>query len=329
MNAKKPEISVIVPVYNAGEYLAPCIESVLRQTFTDFELLLVDDASTDSSLAVCRAFAATDPRVQVIPQPANLGVSAARNRGLDGAVGQYVTFLDADDSIHPRFLEILHQICEQRHCEIAVTRFQTVAATTHLNTPKESSTIASREITVYPACTAVEKALYQTGLTNCTWGMLYKCDLFSEYRFRNGRYEDLDSFYELFLSASRIAYVPTPMYFYTMNPGSYLHTFTPERAVVLDVTERIVDYMKANYPQLLPAAEDRALSAAFNIFNLLEENRCEAPEISERCKSTIRRYRRASLFNPKVRRKNKIGILVTYIGGFRLLKAIARMKKNS
>lgn len=100
-------ISVIVPVYNVDKYLNACIDSILRQSFDDFELLLVDDGSSDSSPAICDEYASRDPRVKVFHK-ANGGVSDARNTGLDHARGEYVAFIDGDDWIQPDYLEMLH-----------------------------------------------------------------------------------------------------------------------------------------------------------------------------------------------------------------------------
>lgn len=103
-----PIISIIIPVYNAEPYVTECIESVIAQTFTDWELILVDDGSTDHSGIICDNYAARDPRVRVIHQP-NGGVSAARNTGLNSAKGDWVTFVDADDTIEPGFFHIITQ----------------------------------------------------------------------------------------------------------------------------------------------------------------------------------------------------------------------------
>ncbi|MCR5310178.1 MAG: glycosyltransferase, partial [Lachnospiraceae bacterium] len=101
-------ISVIVPVYNAGVYLEKCVNSILDQTFTDFELLLVDDGSTDSSVKLCDEFAAKDPRVKVIHQT-NAGSSAARNAGIKASAGSFLSFVDSDDWVDPDFLERLSE----------------------------------------------------------------------------------------------------------------------------------------------------------------------------------------------------------------------------
>lgn len=313
------EISIIVPVYNVSALLAPCIESVLSQTFTDWELLLVNDASTDNSLEICNRYADNNTRIRVVSLPKNSGVSAARNYGIDQTTAPFITFLDGDDRLDPRFLERLYPLVKSGSCEIASATFVRVK-------PEESPTCASNAtIQFFSPHQAIEAALYQTGLDPSAWGKIYKRELFANVRFYPYRFEDLDIFYRLFLQTERIAWIPEPLYLYTINPASYLQNFNPGRAVVLDVTERLVKFMEDNHPDLLPAAHDRALSAAFNIFVLLKKHRCNEPQIESRCRTIIRSYRRQSLFNPKVRLKNKLAILATYIGGFHLITLAATL----
>ena len=107
-----PKISVIVPVYNTEKYLRQCIDSILAQTFTDFELLLINDGSTDGSGAICDEYAQKDSRVRVFHQE-NGGVSSARNVGLDNARGEWITFCDSDDTIDESFLETMIEDCNQ------------------------------------------------------------------------------------------------------------------------------------------------------------------------------------------------------------------------
>ena len=99
-----PAISVIVPVYNVAAYVGECLSSLVHQTFTDFEIIAVNDGSTDGSLAILREFESSYPFIRVIDQP-NAGVSAARKAGLALAQGKYVTFVDSDDSVATTYLE--------------------------------------------------------------------------------------------------------------------------------------------------------------------------------------------------------------------------------
>ena len=108
-----PLISVIVPIYNAEAYLSRCVDSILGQTFSDFELILVDDGSTDKSGAICDYYVSKDERVKVIHQH-NSGVSAARNAGLEASKSRYVTFVDSDDYILDCFLSSLYSAITKR-----------------------------------------------------------------------------------------------------------------------------------------------------------------------------------------------------------------------
>ena len=112
MESNKLTISVIVPVYNTELYLHRCIDSILSQTFTDFELLLINDGSTDRSGEICDEYAGKDKRVRVFHKE-NGGVSSARNIGLDEARGEWIAFVDSDDWVSPKLLEILHGEAEK------------------------------------------------------------------------------------------------------------------------------------------------------------------------------------------------------------------------
>ena len=112
-----PKASVIVPVYNAAKTLPRCVESVFAQTEQDWELWLINDGSSDGSLALCREYEAADPRIHVIDKP-NGGVGSARNAGLDAAAGEYVAFLDSDDAYEPNFLKTLLTLAKRESAPV-------------------------------------------------------------------------------------------------------------------------------------------------------------------------------------------------------------------
>ncbi|HFI0430083.1 TPA: glycosyltransferase family 2 protein, partial [Streptococcus suis] len=113
-------ISVCVPVYNSSTYLKECIESIRNQTFKDLEIICVDDGSTDNSLEILKEFQKLDPRIQLIVQERNMGVGAARNRAIDLASGQYMSFIDSDDFIEPEMFEELYNKAIEKDAEIAI-----------------------------------------------------------------------------------------------------------------------------------------------------------------------------------------------------------------
>ena len=121
----EPLISVIVPVYNVEKYIAACVDSILAQTYTNLEILLVDDGSTDSSGALCDEYARRDVRVRVIHQE-NGGLSDARNTGMQSAQGTYFAFVDSDDFIAGDYIAYLYGMIEKHHAQIAVCGYQKV-----------------------------------------------------------------------------------------------------------------------------------------------------------------------------------------------------------
>lgn len=117
-----PRISVVVPVYNAELYLSKCLESILNQTFEDFELICVDDGSSDDSVAILTSYADIDNRVKIMRQP-NQGVSTSRNNAIDISIGKYIFFVDSDDYIASQTLEFLYRVMEENDVDIACTNF--------------------------------------------------------------------------------------------------------------------------------------------------------------------------------------------------------------
>jgi len=118
------EISVIIPVYNKAEYIADCIRGILTQDFQSFEIVAVDDGSTDNSGAICDQLAASDHRIRVI-HTANGGVTAARRRGVEAALGKYIAFVDADDTLMPHALKRLYDTIEREQADEVVGTFCT------------------------------------------------------------------------------------------------------------------------------------------------------------------------------------------------------------
>lgn len=175
------KFSIIIPVYNTENYLSACIESILRQRFSDFELLLIDDGSTDSSLAICDDYAKKDNRIKVFNQ-ANCGASLARNLGLRHAVGEYVTFIDSDDAIDPQTLDICMANIERHQAELLIFSMRHYIAGKNSISEKEFIL----EDKFYPDIHNFLSALIQRGgmLIYSAGNKIYKKEILDSYQIR-------------------------------------------------------------------------------------------------------------------------------------------------
>ena len=224
-----PSISVIVPVYQAEKYVKKCVESVVKQTFPDWELLLIDDCSTDASPAICDQCAAEDDRIRVFHRKKNGGVSAARNVGLNEAKGDYIAFLDADDRFEFRALETLWCLREQ-------TGADTVGCA-HLNlAPNGGKSIEPllpagvydeqgiREGIVYPL---LGDRLTVPVFNGFIWRYLFSADILRSARitFEGAYLEDEIFLMEYFCNAKKLAVTEQPLYRYFLNPSSATHKY--------------------------------------------------------------------------------------------------------
>ena len=230
-------ISVVVPVYNIQEYVGRCLESILRQTYTDFELLVIDDGSTDNSLAVCNQYLA-DSRCKVFTKE-NGGLSDARNYGIERAAGSLITFIDGDDFVEPDYLMHLYECLVQTGSDISVSSLRLVHTFAPV-VPSETGTAASRVL--FSPLEAIAAFLYQKEFDTSAWGKLYKTDLFASVCYPKGLYfEDLATTYRLFLQAEKIAFVPSADYDYFVRVGSITKSNNLEKKLVIF---SILDEMK-------------------------------------------------------------------------------------
>ncbi len=219
-----PAISVIVPVYKVEKYIHRCVDSILDQTFTDFELILVDDGSPDNCGAICDEYAAKDSRVEVIHQE-NGGLSAARNAGIDWAFAnsdsEWITYVDSDDWIHPEMLEILYTQAKINNLSVTLCNFERA---TEYKEPIDVSSFVLRTIT--PESFFVEN--FEYSIVAC--GKLYKKRLFESIRYPVGTlHEDGYVTHRVTFSLSKIGVIELPLYSYYANPNSITHTASSKR----------------------------------------------------------------------------------------------------
>ena len=206
-------VSVILPVYNAEKYLPATLDSLLAQTFRDFEIVAVNDESTDMSLQILERYAAKDDRIRIISQP-NGGQSGARNTGLKNAVGDFFVFCDNDDLIHPKAFETLVFVQKETNADLVCHGYKRIACDTVLNdisvsekigkihTTTSFDTILSKQINIMP------------------WSKLYRRDLFDGVEFPPVKLgEDFYSTFKTFSRSRKTAYTDNRFYFHRQYPA--------------------------------------------------------------------------------------------------------------
>lgn len=220
-----PQISVIVPVYKVEKYLHECVDSILAQTFSDFELILVDDGSPDNCGKICDEYAAKDSRVRVIHQE-NQGLSGARNSGIEIAQGEFITFVDSDDLVDARYLEVL-LVAAKAGAEVTVCRHKEFADGASL-CPWQGEVARKSFDTV-----AAVEAMYNGSpwIPVNAWGKLFRRELIGDTRFPLGRLHEDQAFtpYILYRAEETVS-CDAVLYHYRVNPVSITHnTFSLRR----------------------------------------------------------------------------------------------------
>ena len=242
---QNPRISVIVPVYNVEQYLPRCVESILAQIYENLEILLVDDGTKDNSGAICDAYARQDARVKAIHKK-NGGLSSARNAGIDAATGEYLSFVDSDDWVHPDFLLRLYTMVQETGCLLsACGYFRTGGGD-------------------FPAMGAPEYRVLSADDYYCpdeagedvpaiAWNKLYHKSLFDTLRYPVGKlHEDEFTTYLAVYRAGKVAVTREPLYAYYQNPvGIMLSKWTPRKLHILEATENQIAFARENGNQRL------------------------------------------------------------------------------
>ncbi|MGT2968444.1 MULTISPECIES: SP_1767 family glycosyltransferase [Streptococcus] len=212
-------ISIIVPVYNVEPYIKRCLDSLLKQTYTDFELLLINDGSTDSSALICEEYARKDKRIRVVHQE-NAGPSAARNRGIELAQGRYITFVDSDDFVEADYLENLHTALIKNEADISICNFNS------FNEERQSFLFSITQEMYFEQTYTVEEWLNQENTAKNNLYLtftfsplkLFKRELFEGIVFPVGRLrEDDATIYKLYLKARKIAFINQGAYYYSQR----------------------------------------------------------------------------------------------------------------
>ncbi len=231
-------ISIIIPVYNAVNYLTETVESILSQTYRDFEVILVNDGSTDGSAELCDALAIRDSRIRVVHKE-NGGVASARNRGLDEAKGDYIGWVDSDDIISPYMFEIMHGA--------AVKYGADVVQCSHVRDIENLQTDKIDELPKLEVLNNIEslKRIYRCHYTNACalWSKIYKSTLFKDLRFTEGTaFEDDEVVPRLIEKSEKTVFFESPLYCYIKRENSIITA--PKQKNIMALTHHLDERSK-------------------------------------------------------------------------------------
>ena len=244
-------ISVIVPIYNVESHVTGCLTSIQNQTFGDFEVICIDDGSTDNSGQIAADFCAKDKRFSLIHQK-NKGLSGARNTGLQAARGTYVCFVDSDDYLHPQALEILYTAIQEQKTDMANMQLVKTTEVYPPSFPVFQKPYPIPQLITDPLSAFLSRRDVMTSV--CT--RLYRKTLLDSIRFIEGIYfEDVPFTIQVMSKAHSLSFVPAALYYYYANPTSIMRSSfsTAKVASYITVIQSVYDYIQTHRPSDLPA----------------------------------------------------------------------------
>lgn len=267
---KKKLISVIVPVYNIKGYIEKCIESLIGQTYSDLEIILVDDGSSDGSGQICDRYAEQDSRVMALHKE-NGGLSDARNYAIDRAHGDLLAFVDGDDWIHPQMYELMLGVMELQAADVVTCLFEQQ----NENFAKQSYEQSELNLKFLTGA----EALSNIGIPLVVaWNKIYKKEIFDNIRYPKGKlHEDEYVIHRIFYKCRKIAVINKPLYFYTVRNDSIVSQMTSNRInnSLEAYTDRLEFADSMGWTEVLPAVVKQYCDYCIDMYQDIESGRYE------------------------------------------------------
>ena len=262
-----PIVSILVPVYNVRNYLRECLDSIIGQTFKDWECILVDDGSTDGSGQICDEYEMRDSRFRVI-HIENGGVSAARNTAIEAATGEFIIFCDSDDWMEPVMIETLHRLIIEYNADVAQVSFWfEFVGEAKVRRLVDKTVVLDRPSALYELARDIKLPSYM-------WNKLFRRRLVKPEFPVGMTFEDLHTSVKWFRRAGRVVLDPTPLYHYRMRRGSIVHS---------NISEFRRDYIEA-----VKYRADEMLTLGVDRFSEAEHDRCVAKAMISGAKTIAR-----------------------------------------
>ena len=279
-------VSIIVPVYNVEDYLTECIESAIKQTYHNLEIILVDDGSTDTSGKICDMYACKDDRIKVFHKQ-NGGLSDARNTGIEKATGEYIYFLDSDDMLPTGAIEKMLNACVQEDADMAIAGGEKFVDD---KLPQSSEKIEAESDTTLDKTETIRRMLLHDGFGHEAWGKLYRKDIWKHERFPKGKlYEDYATIYKITCGCSRVTVLKENLYWYRTRVGSIMKSkLTVKNMQLLDIAQEVTNYLKCEVPVVENEARYLQMVTYLKLMKGILDNGFSAfPEEQDRIKNYV------------------------------------------
>ena len=299
------KISVIVPVYNVEQYLERCVDSIINQTYTNLEIILVNDGSTDNSGKLCDELAKKDERIRVIHKE-NGGLSDARNRGIDEANSDLVGFIDSDDYIDSDMYEVLLKNLNNTDADLSMCALYDV----YNNTPEAK--VANKETWELSSEQAIKMVMEAKILSVTAVNKLYRKSLFSELKFEVGKIaEDAFIMIKLLDKCEKIVATNEKKYYYVHRENSITtQKFSTKFLNVIEAYEQNSNIILEKYPKLKDVAQTRMSWAYFYVLDrLLLDDNYNDKELENKLISYLKNHRKDILNDPLFTKGRKIGFI--------------------
>ena len=213
-------VSIIIPVYNTEKYLDDCLSSAVEQSYSNLDIIIVNDGSTDNSMGICKKYAKNDDRISLFTKK-NGGLSDARNFGIKHARGDLIFFLDSDDFIQANTIEVLVNILKNDNKSIAICDFEKFHENSHYSNISSIDNYNKHDFFI--SMLEFKNSSYSCGV------MIPKAFLDEKFFIKNRYYEDLSSMYRIYSKCKKIYKVNSKLYKYRMNPNSIIHTYNQQK----------------------------------------------------------------------------------------------------
>lgn len=317
-------VSVIVPVYQVEQYLARCVESLLAQTYQEYEILLVDDGSRDAGGRMCDEYAKKHERVKVIHQE-NQGLGPARNNGVKYARGEYIVFVDSDDYVSEDYLEYLVYLTGKYH-----TKLTAVGGVSVWDDKKEERVFENPVDTeeCLDTSEALKRMCYSRGFGVAAWGKLYHRSLVERFPYPACVHEDLATTYKIVSACEKIACSAKTGYFYYQRSSSLMHARVEEKHLYgITAAQEQLRYMEKYYPEVVPAAEYRCAGKLLEYIPRLLDRTAESKKVFCRIRREMKKYCRNILKNPEAETPFKIRC-VAVSAGYRATETVWKLMEK-